>query len=155
MRLGHLSLAATTLVLAGRLEAQAGTDSAAVVAVVERFHAALAAGDSAAALRLLSPDLLVLESGAIETLAEYRAQHLPADIAFARAVASTRRILSVSVRGDAAWLVATSTAAGTFRDRPVNSSGAELVVLSRESGGWRIRAIHWSSRARRAPPGPG
>jgi hypothetical protein len=31
---------------------------------------------------------------------------------------------------------------------------AELVVLSRSAGGWRIRAIHWSSRPRSSPGAP-
>jgi hypothetical protein len=33
--------------------------------------------------------------------------------------------------------------------RAINSSGAELMVLVRTSSGWKISAIHWSSRARR------
>jgi phosphoglycerate dehydrogenase-like enzyme len=48
------------------------SDSAAVASVIERFHAALAAGDSTAALALLAPDVTVLESGGLETLEEYR-----------------------------------------------------------------------------------
>jgi hypothetical protein len=31
----------------------------------------------------------------------------------------------------------------------VNSTGAELMVLRRDGDGWRIVAIHWSSRTRR------
>ena len=125
-------------------------DSAAVVAVVERFHRALADGDSAAALALLSDDVVILESGDLESRADYRAHHLPADIAFARAVRGERGALRVSVRGDVAWASGTSTSQGEFRGRAVDSAGAELMVLSRDGGGWRIRAIHWSSR-RRAP----
>lgn len=126
------------------------TDSADVAAVVERFHAALASADSAAALALLAEDVVVLESGGVETRAEYRAHHLPADIEFARAVTSQRGAVTVRVRGDAAWATATSTTQGEFRGRPVSSTGAELMVLSRERGDWRIRAIHWSSRTRRS-----
>jgi uncharacterized protein (TIGR02246 family) len=127
---------------------QAG-DSAAVARVVEAYDRALAAGDSAAALALLAPDATVLESGDAETRADYREHHLPADMAFARAVRGTRSPIRVVVRGDAAWATSTSTTQGSFRGRPVNSSGAELMVLTREPGGWRIRAIHWSSRAMR------
>src|SRR5262249_34985242 len=47
-------------------------DSADVAAVVQRFHAALAAGDSLAALELLSDDVVILESGGAETRADYR-----------------------------------------------------------------------------------
>lgn len=125
-------------------------DSAAVASVVARFHAALAAGDSAAALELLAPDAVILESGGIETREEYRSHHLPADIAFARAVKSVRSSVQVTVQGNAAWAASTSTTEGEFRGRPVNSSGAELMVLVRRGDSWRITAVHWSSRTRRS-----
>ena len=126
------------------------TDSSDVAAVVARYHSALASGDSAAAIALLTDDAVVLETGSVETKSEYRAHHLPADIAFARAVPSQRSPIVVRVRGDVAWASSTSTTQGEFRGRAINSSGAELMVLSREPDGWKIRAIHWSSRARRA-----
>ena len=128
------------------------SDSAAVAAVVAGYHAALARGDSAAALALLADDAIVLESGDAESRAEYRSHHLPADIEFARSVKETRSRIGVIVRGDAAWASSTSIAEGQFRGRTVGSAGAELMVLTREADGWRIRAIHWSSRTRR-PPG--
>lgn len=132
---------------------RAAADSAAVARTVADFHAALSAGDSAAALRLLAPDLRVLESGNVESLSEYRSHHLAADIAFSRAVPSERQVHAVSVADSVAWIVATSRSTGTYRDRAIDSDGAELMVLSRHGAGWRIRAIHWSSRAHR--PGPG
>ena len=136
-------------VLSGTARAQdAAGDSAAVAAAVAAYHDALARGDSAAALRLLAPDAVILESGGRETLAEYRAHHLAADIAFARAVPSRRGPVQVTLSGDAAWAASTSETRGSFRDRPVDSRGAELMVLTRTPAGWVIRAIHWSSRSR-------
>lgn len=132
---------------------QSQGDSADVVATVERFHAALAAGDSAAALALLPPDVIILESGGVETREEYRSHHLPGDIAFARAVKSERGAMRVTVHGDVAWASSTSVTQGEYRGRQINSAGAELVVLTRTPQGWRISALHWSSRARRAPGG--
>ncbi|HEX6748823.1 MAG TPA: DUF4440 domain-containing protein [Longimicrobium sp.] len=134
--------------LAAAQPARARADSAAVAGTVGRFHAALAAGDSAAALALLTPDVEVLESGDRETRAEYRAHHLAADIEFARAVRSERGPVRVRVRGDVAWATAMSTTQGQFRGREVNSAGAELMVLVRTPAGWRIAAIHWSSHRR-------
>lgn len=125
------------------------SDSSAVVAVVNRFHAALEAGDSATALSLLASDVTILESGGTETREEYRSHHLPGDIAFARAVKSERGPLQVRTRGDVAWTVGSSSTQGTYRDRPIDSAGAELMVLTRVASGWRISAIHWSSRQRR------
>lgn len=141
-----------TLLLLGLLlpapgVAQTTADSAA--AAVAAFHEALARGDSTAALALLAPDAVILESGDLETLAEYRSHHLPADIAFVRAVPSTGEAPTVVLAGNIAWVTSTSRSAGTFQGRAVNSQNAELMVLSRDSGGWRIRAIHWSSRNRR------
>jgi uncharacterized protein (TIGR02246 family) len=125
-------------------------DSAEVAAVVDRFHRALAMGDSAAALALLAPDAVILEAGNIETRDEYRAHHLPADIAFARAVPRERGPIQVTVHGDVAWAASSSTSRGEFQGRAINSAGAELVVLVRTDDGWRIAAIHWSSRALRS-----
>lgn len=126
------------------------SDSSDVVRVVEAFHAALAAGDSAAALRLLAADVVIQESGGVESRADYAQHHLPGDIAFARAVPSIRSGARVVIVGDAAWTSATSTTKGTYRERTINSLGAELMVLSRTKGVWQIRAIHWSSRTPRA-----
>jgi ketosteroid isomerase-like protein len=137
--------------LAGR--AQPPGDSVAAAAAVHKFHEALAVGDSAGALALLTSDVIILESGGVETREEYRSHHLPGDMAFARAVKSDRSPLRVMVRGDVAWVTGTSATAGEYRGRQVNSAGAELVVLTRTSAGWRISAIHWSSRARRATGG--
>ena len=126
-------------------------DQQAVLATVKAFHTALAQGDSLAALRLLADDVTILESGGIEARSEYRSHHLPADIGFARAVPSKGEDPVVTMLGDAAWVVGTSKTTGTFRDRPVNSAGAELMVLTRTPEGWRIRAVHWSSRNIRTP----
>lgn len=126
-------------------------DSAAVVAVIERFHTALSTGDSAGAMALLAPEAIILESGGVETREEYRSHHLPGDMAYAKSMKSTRGPVRVTVRGDVAWVSSTSTTTGESRGRAVNSAGAELVVLTRITGGWRISAIHWSSRTVRPP----
>lgn len=122
-------------------------DSAAVVSTVERFHAALARGDSAAVMSLLTPGARIVESGGVETREEYTHHHLPADMAFAAAVPRERGPIEVTVRGDVAWAVSTSRSRGTYREREIDSRGAELVVLSRDGGDWRIEAVHWSSRS--------
>ena len=134
---------------AQRDASQRASDSAAVGGVVAKFHEALAAGDSASALRLLAEDVTVLESGGVETRAEYRSHHLPSDIGFARAIRSQRGAVHVRVRGDVAWTTAASTTQGEMNGRAINSGGAELMVLVRTPDGWKISAIHWSSRNKR------
>lgn len=125
--------------------AQQPAKDAEVAAVVDSFHVAMSRGDSAAVLALLAPDAVVLESGDIETLAEHRAHHLPADIAFTRSVRTMRSAPRVGREDAVAWVSATAVVTGSYRGRRVDSQGAELMVLSRTGDGWRIRAIHWSS----------
>ena len=146
-----LASAVLALIVGPRTALSQAADREAVLATVHAFHAALARGDSAAALQQLAPDVMILESGGLETLSEYRSHHLPGDIAFARAVPSERGESSVTISGDVAWVVGTSRTTGTYRERAINSAGAELMVLSRTSTGWRIRAIHWSSLTVRTP----
>lgn len=143
-------LAIPTSVVAAQREGHgAAGDSAAVVAVVVKFHAMLAAGDSAAALALLADDAVILESGGTETRAEYRSHHLQSDIRYEQAVKIDRGPVRVRIRGDVAWASSTSAAQGEMNGRAINSRSAELMVLVRSAaGGWTISAIHWSSLRR-------
>lgn len=149
---GITGLAAAGLVLAAisihpaEPRAVSPPDSAAILSAAAAFHHALAIGDSAGALGLLAPDAVILESGELETRAEYAAHHLAADIEFSRAVPSERVSTRLRQEGAVAWVASVTTSRGTFRDRPIASQGTELLVLSRTAAGWRIRAIHWSSR---------
>lgn len=142
-------LLCAAIVLSSSPIAAQSSDSTDVASAVRAYHTALAAGDSLAALGLLAPDAVILESGGMESRAEYRSHHLAADIEFARAVPSVRGEIAVTVAGDVAWASSTSTTEGMMGDRKINAMGAELMVLSRTPEGWRIRAIHWSSRNRR------
>ena len=155
-RLGPLSLVtvAALALTTGTAAAQhdehhTSTDSAAVVAVIMKYHQALETGDSAAAVALLTDDAVILESGGVETRAEYRSHHLPADINHARSVKSQRSQVRVRIHHDMAWTASSSTSQGESNGRAVNSTGAEMMVLVRTPDGWKISAIHWSSRARR------
>jgi ketosteroid isomerase-like protein len=131
------------------LPAGPSADSAAVAQAVTGFHKAVSSGDSTAALAFLAADAIILESGGVETRAEYRSHHLAGDISFAKAVPSTEGPLGVTIEGNTAWTTRTSTAQGTFNGRAINSSGAESMVLTKSASGWKIRSIHWSSRNRR------
>ena len=130
--------------------AQPAADEAAVRAVVSRFHNAVTTGDAAGAMTIVADDALFLEAGGVETRSEYEKNHLPGDIEFEKSVGVKRSALRVVVAGDAAWTTCTSEFKGTFQGRSIDSIGTELMVLSRRAGGWQIRAIHWSSRARPA-----
>lgn len=121
------------------------SDTEVITATVNGFHDALRRGDAKAAMELLDPDAVILESGSAETRAEYESHHLAEDIQFAQAVHSNRSDVRVRMEAHTAWLTSRSKAEGSFEGKPINSVGVELVVLNKTSGGWRIRAIHWSS----------
>lgn len=145
------ALAAGEVAFPASASPQQASDSAEVARAVLAYHAAELAGDSATMLALLADDAVILESGGVETKAEFRAHHIAADIAFVRSVRTERSVIRVRTRGDAAWASSTSTTQGESNGRTVNSAGAELMVLTRTPTGWKIVAIHWSSRQRRAP----
>lgn len=143
------TLVVLTCVAAVPLAAQPASDESSVRAVVSGFHAALTSGDRVKAMALVADDALFLEAGTVETRAQYEKDHLPADIEFEKGVSIKRSAIRVVVVGDAAWATCTSETTGTYRERAVDSAGTELMVLSRGPAGWRIRAVHWSSRARK------
>ena len=144
-----------TLLLGGTVSllflvsASSETPSAAdqrIMAVVKKFHEALIRGDGEAAMKMLAPDATILESGASQTREEYAREHLGEDIAFAKATSSTRLTVNVGQEGKTAWTMSTYRTSGSFEGKPIDSIGAELVVLTQTPNGWQIRSIHWSSR---------
>lgn len=124
--------------------APADTVEIAVRRVVDGFGRALASGDSAAALALLDTDVIIYEGGHAENREQYRSGHLSNDIAFASAVSRKTIEDQVFVRGDIAVYTSRNQATGRFRNRDINRSGTETIVLVRTPAGWLIRHIHWS-----------
>jgi ketosteroid isomerase-like protein len=147
-RLLYAAFAALLLWIPGCATAPPAPNAADVTAVLESFYGAMKTGDTAAAMRLIAPDAVFLESGKLETRAEYESNHLPADIQFESQVTGKRGPLQVTFEGDTAWVIATTEYEGTFEGDPVNFVSAQLMVLTRDSGDWLIRTIHWSSRRR-------
>lgn len=143
-----LTLVAPALAL--RLPQPDSPDSAAVAEIVRRFHTALEDADSATVLALLSDDAVILESGSVEMKPEYRTHHLPQDIRFAGITQRKSGPVRVVVNGDVAWASSRSTSQLTLPERSAPSQTAELMVLVRTPAGWRISAIHWSSRTLRS-----
>ena len=125
------------------------TDSASAVATVAQFHAALASADSVRAISFLANDVMILESGAIQTRTEYLGHHLGADMKASAGSKAERSVVRVSVSGNTAIVVSKSVTPPTGAEGNTGSEMAELMVLSKASTGWEIRAVHWSSRRRR------
>jgi ketosteroid isomerase-like protein len=135
------------LVLPAGAFAQSG--EARVIAAIDAYHASLASGDSTTALSMLAEDVTILESGGVEDKEHYRSGHLSGDMRFAQAVPRERGEINVTMMGDVAWAWSASITEGKMGEREINSQGAELMVLAQVDGVWKIKAIHWSSRARR------
>ena len=125
------------------------SDAAApAVAVADAFHAALGSGDPEAVLALLTEDVMVLEEGGAErSRDEYAGHHLPADMTFAAATTAEVTRRAAWVEGDVAWVLTEGRTTGAFNGRPVDRLTAETMILHRDGDVWRIRHIHWSSRA--------
>lgn len=148
MHISHVTAVAVSLsfVLSGCTRAPEPPNETDVTAVVESFYGAMKKGDRTAAMQLIAPDAVFLESGRLETRAEYEANHLPADIEFESQVTGKRGPMKVTFEDDTAWVIATTEYQGTFQNDPVNFVSAQLMVLTRDTGDWRIRTVHWSSR---------
>jgi ketosteroid isomerase-like protein len=145
-----LSLGVVVVILSG-LSAACGAAPASddeVVAPLQAFYAAMKTGDKAAAMAQIAPDAVFVESGKLETRAEYETNHLPADIDFEKQITGKRSPWQVKTQGDTAWVIATTEYDGTVDGAPLNFVSAQLAVLTRTSGEWKIRSIHWSSRRR-------
>lgn len=119
-------------------------------AAVDAFHAALKAGDTTSALALLSPDAMIFEEGGAErSRDEYASHHLASDAAFAAASEAAVNQRSGQIVGEVAWILSEGRTTGQFNGRAVDRLTTETMVLERGADGWRIRHIHWSSRAPR------
>jgi ketosteroid isomerase-like protein len=120
----------------------AATDEADIKAAIESFSAAMKKGDSKAAMALIAPDAGFVESGRRETRQQYEDSHLPGDIEFEKDNTGTRGPWTITINGDTAWGIASTTydaAAPPF-------VSTQLAVVTRgEDGKWLIRSIHWSS----------
>ncbi len=123
--------------------------AAGAAAAVDRFHAALKAGDGKRALRLLADDALIFESGHVEeNKAEYQAVHLDGDMEYLRGVDDRTVSRTGRATGNLAWIASQGLSSGTYNGKPVDRTTTETMVLRRTAGQWRIVHIHWSSSAR-------
>lgn len=122
------------------------THGESAVDVVNGFHAALKQGQTDAALAMMAEDVVIFESGGVESSrAEYAEHHLEADAAFSAGTSRTPVSERVTVEGNLATVMRVELVAGTFKDRPINSRSVETMLLRKTDGKWRIVHIHWSS----------
>lgn len=128
-------------------------DARAAVATVDRFIAALKAGDIERAAAELDPELIVLEGGNAElSKQQYLSQHAGHDAEFLKTATIDTGYRRARVTGDLAWVASLTETLAEHDGQPITIDGAESMVLKRGESGWRIVHIHWSSRVRREEP---
>lgn len=124
-------------------------DVAGAVATVDRFQAALAAGDLEAVAAELDPEVVILESGGAEySAAEYLAAHAKSDAEFLKTARVEPGRRTARLGGDLAWVASLTEMEIEHDGEPVEIDSAESVVLKRSPTDWKIVHIHWSSHVR-------
>jgi ketosteroid isomerase-like protein len=125
----------------------AGAFAATPSETVTAFHAAIHAGDRERALSLMSPDIMIYESGYVErSRDEYASHHLAGDIEFGKATA--RKVLKHTDRvdGATATVLEETETTGELKGKAIHAFGVETALLEKKGDGWVIVHVHWSSR---------
>lgn len=118
------------------------------VQTVDAFHAALVGGEADKAAELLDDKALIYEEGDAEaSKQQYAEHHLPADIAFLKTMHETITKRSHDTAATLAWVATEGRMVGRYKDKDIDRTTTESMVLRRTAGGWRIVHIHWSSKA--------
>ena len=119
----------------------------AAVATVDRFFAALSAGDIDRAGAELDPQVIILESGGAEhSAAEYLGGHAKDDAEFLKTAQQKLGHRTVRVIGKLAWIASESELKAKHDGKPITLFSTETMVLRSTDSGWKIVHIHWSSQ---------
>lgn len=51
---------------------------------------------------------------------------------------------NVSIAGDLAWIVTHSRTFGTYKGRPIDNVGREMLIMKHDGQNWKITLIHWA-----------
>lgn len=126
----------------------AATRDAADPAVIsDALHAALKNGNAEAVGLLLADDVLILEGGHAQTSkAEYMAGHMKSDMAFLPNIESEILSREVGQAGDVAWVTTHSKISGTYKDKAIEGTSREFLLLKRVGKGWKIALVQWGDK---------
>lgn len=135
---------------AGEPQADVPEEARAAVAAVDRFFAALSAGEIDKAATELDPQVIILESGGAErSAAEYLGGHAISDAEFLKKAEHRPGHRTARASGDLAWVASDNDLVIQQDGKPVTIASAETMVLRHTGSGWKIVHIHWSSRVRK------
>ena len=117
------------------------TDEADVKATLEAFYGAMKTGDTVTAMAQIAPDAMFVESGRLETREEYEKNHFPTDFAFEKQITGKRTPWRVTIKGDTAWVIASTTYQGPGRRR--RGELRELAARGPHTrNGWMAHPLH-------------
>lgn len=129
-------------------------DVQSAVGVVDRFSAALQAGDLKTVELLLDAGVLILESGAAErSRQEYLVHHAGSDMEFLKDARVQLVQRTARRSGALAWVGSESEIHYRKDGHAASLLSTETMILREIAGNWRIVHIHWSSRARKPDAG--
>jgi len=150
---GLLAVCTGLLILAGTktaVRAQAPADSQALVAFFTAYDAAFTAKDLERLATMYHPDVTVYEGGGINPgWADYRDRHLGPELkSFGNLQFRHINVVARPIGPDAAYVTAEYLLDAVTDTREIRSGGLATYVMIRESGQWKIRHSHTSSRRR-------
>lgn len=112
--------------------------------VADALYTALRSGDADAVANILAEDVLILEGGHAQTnRSEYMSGHMKSDMAFLPNVTSTTLDRKTNQAGDLAWVITHSRTQGQYRDKPIDETSREMLVMKHDGHAWRVTLIHW------------
>lgn len=126
---------------------QVSEQAQAAVETVDRFSAALKAGDLKAVESLLDPEVLILESGGAErSRQEYLSHHASSDAKFLKDAHVQLLHRTAKRSGDLVWVGSESEIHYQKAGKPATVLSTETMILKEVGEHWKIIHIHWSSR---------
>lgn len=116
------------------------------VRVAERLGQAIGTGDIDELKRVLDQNVVIFESGNVESsLAEYESHHMNSDIAFLAAMNVELLSREVIEAGDFATVISRSRMSGQYKNKELDLVNTETLVIQRRNGEWKVVHVHWSS----------
>lgn len=129
----------------------AGGDTAAVVAALEAYSAAISAMDIEAVAALVTEDFLIFEGAGVNRgWADYRDHHLGPELEMFDVLRFEFSDLEVEAAADMAWASFRYATHIEMPERTSDGGGVGTAVLLRgEDGNWRLRHLHTTPERRR------
>ena len=116
------------------------------VKVAESMSSAIGSGNIDELKRLLDQNVVIFESGNVESsLAEYQSHHMKSDIAFMAAMNVELLSREVIDAEDSATVISRSRISGQYKGKEIKLVNTETLVIQKRNREWKVVHVHWSS----------